>query len=179
MNKIVTVLAFLSLCFFACSDPCSDIDCGANGTCVEGVCNCDEAYTGLNCETEIRAKYLGIYEGDFSACLGGLIPPDQIPDDFGTANAIVTVDPDNIMNVIIATPLDTGVDNTISVNPESGNFSLPTITQTLELEQIPFPLTITVTGNGEFLSEDQLRLNFTIIIPLVQSIECTIDMNKQ
>ncbi|MGA0233386.1 MAG: calcium-binding EGF-like domain-containing protein [Saprospiraceae bacterium] len=179
MKKIGSVLAFVSLFIIACSDPCSDIDCGANGTCIEGVCNCDEAYTGVNCETEIRAKYLGIFEGDFSACLGGLVPPDQIPDGLGTASATVTSDPDNIWHVIISTPFNTGMDNTISVNPESGSFNLPAITQTLELEQIPFPITITVTGNGEFLSEDQLRLNFTIIIPLVQSIECTIDMNKQ
>jgi hypothetical protein len=43
------------------SDPCKDVNCGTNGTCVEGTCSCDAGYEGTNCGTEVRTKFLGTY----------------------------------------------------------------------------------------------------------------------
>ncbi len=34
----------------SCNDPCDDINCGPNGTCVDGTCECDEGFLGTNCE---------------------------------------------------------------------------------------------------------------------------------
>ena len=34
------------------ADPCSDIDCGDHGTCVDGTCECDAGYTGDLCDEE-------------------------------------------------------------------------------------------------------------------------------
>ena len=34
-------------------DQCADIDCGPNGTCVDGTCQCDEGFSGTNCETNV------------------------------------------------------------------------------------------------------------------------------
>ncbi len=36
-----------------CGDACDDVDCGANGTCLDGTCDCDEGYSGTNCQTNV------------------------------------------------------------------------------------------------------------------------------
>ena len=43
------------------SDPCKDVECGANGTCFEGACVCNEGYdqdASGQCTVEWSAKYL-------------------------------------------------------------------------------------------------------------------------
>ena len=36
-------------------DPCEGVDCGENGTCVNGSCNCNDGYSGSSCETQLEA----------------------------------------------------------------------------------------------------------------------------
>jgi|SRR5690606_5316460 len=50
-------------------DPCKDVECGANGTCFDGVCQCNEGYEGTNCELEWTAKFLGSYNVE-DVCTG-------------------------------------------------------------------------------------------------------------
>lgn len=45
------------------SDPCKDVDCGANGTCFEGACVCNVGYEGDACGVEWATKFLGSYLG--------------------------------------------------------------------------------------------------------------------
>lgn len=45
------------------TDPCKDVDCGLNGTCFEGVCECNEGYEGSACADEWATKFLGSYLG--------------------------------------------------------------------------------------------------------------------
>ena len=178
MKQLKLLLVFCGLSIFACSDPCDDVDCGVNGTCVEGTCDCDEGYEGTFCETETRAKFLGTYSGDISPCfddiLGGMMLPGGIPD----ISLEVTADANSVNNVVI------GIDNEllegeqISVNPTLGQFNLPSNTQTIEIEDIPFPLTIVTTGTGEFTDENTLVIDFVIVISLLQTIECQIIMTK-
>lgn len=48
----------------ACNtDPCKDVNCGANGTCLDGSCVCDAGYEGVSCETEWATKFEGSYLG--------------------------------------------------------------------------------------------------------------------
>lgn len=83
MNKrLVFSLAFLlSMTVFitACgdSDPCKDVDCGANGTCFEGVCVCDVGFEGAGCLEEWVTKFLGSYTGT-DGCGGALTQPVNI-----------------------------------------------------------------------------------------------------
>lgn len=55
--------------FASCTeDVCKDVDCGANGT-ADGtgttcVCNCETGYEGTTCQTLVRAKYLGSFNGN-------------------------------------------------------------------------------------------------------------------
>lgn len=57
-------VAALAVMFLAssCADPCKDIDCGANGTCVEGTCVCNNGYEGANCESRMTAKFAGTFD---------------------------------------------------------------------------------------------------------------------
>ena len=41
------------------SDPCKDVDCGANGTCFEGECVCNEGFEGAACADTWSAKFVG------------------------------------------------------------------------------------------------------------------------
>ena len=52
---ILIGILFLSSMYFllSCDDPCADIDCGLNGTCINGTCACDAGYTGDSCEINI------------------------------------------------------------------------------------------------------------------------------
>jgi hypothetical protein len=58
LKGLVFMLAMMVVS--ACkSDPCADITC-VNGSCVEGTCLCDHHYEGVLCDTESRAKFLGV-----------------------------------------------------------------------------------------------------------------------
>ncbi len=60
--KILGVVAIGMFSFSSCeTDACKDVECGANGTCVDGDCICDTGFEGNNCETLVRAKYLGTF----------------------------------------------------------------------------------------------------------------------
>ena len=38
-------------------DPCEGVDCGTNGSCVSGACECNEGYSGSSCETQLEALH--------------------------------------------------------------------------------------------------------------------------
>lgn len=63
MKNLKSALAIVGIglaSMTACTDLCKDVNCN-NGTCVEGDCVCDTGYEGTNCETAIRAKFLGTF----------------------------------------------------------------------------------------------------------------------
>jgi len=43
-------------------DPCADIDCGPNGTCFDGDCECEPGYDGNSCEIIIRSLFTGTFD---------------------------------------------------------------------------------------------------------------------
>ena len=211
MKTLNLSIFIICLITYSCGDPCDDVNCGPNGTCVDGDCICETGYSGVNCETnicdnincnngdcdlitgecdcfegyegtlcdtEIRAKYIGNFSGDIGSCFGDLIPLDQIPAELRMVTASVTADPSNILNVQIIPALGLAGTNNITANPEAGIFIIPTNSTTIELDQIPIPVTITVTGQGVFIDETSLNISLTIIIPLLQTIECTIELKK-
>ncbi len=78
MNKrlfyFIALLGSMTLFAPACgdSDPCKDVECGANGACFEGTCICDEGYeqdANGQCTVLTADKFIGQYsvEEDCSA----------------------------------------------------------------------------------------------------------------
>lgn len=60
-NLYVVMLATLfvsTLCFTACKeddpDPCETVECQNGGTCDNGNCDCQEGFSGTNCETVVE-----------------------------------------------------------------------------------------------------------------------------
>lgn len=48
----------------SCSkDPCADVTCNNGGICVDGTCDCADWYEGSSCNTEMRTKFYGTYQG--------------------------------------------------------------------------------------------------------------------
>jgi hypothetical protein len=54
----------LILTLFQCADPCKEVECN-NGSCLEGVCECDEGYEGEFCDGRKSERFTGQWEGLF------------------------------------------------------------------------------------------------------------------
>ncbi|HYV90437.1 MAG TPA: hypothetical protein VE978_01585 [Chitinophagales bacterium] len=67
MVAVVTVM-FFNACT---SDPCKDVNCGANGNCVDGTCICDVGYEGTGCTTLSRDKFVSVWNSINNSCIGG------------------------------------------------------------------------------------------------------------
>lgn len=60
---VVTVATLLMFTVQSCdTDPCSNVECGVNGTCFEGSCVCDAGYDGTDCNILIRSLFTGVYD---------------------------------------------------------------------------------------------------------------------
>ena len=69
MKKVVLFVLIVSSVLFSISsckkeekDPCEAVSCLNGGTCNNGSCACAAGYEGAQCQTEIREKFIGLYE---------------------------------------------------------------------------------------------------------------------
>lgn len=54
MYKLTFIALLIGALFVTgCGDKCDDVDCGPNGTCVDGTCNCDPGYSGATCNINV------------------------------------------------------------------------------------------------------------------------------
>jgi len=70
--KKYSLLLVLFLLAGECVNPCKDVDC-VNGTCVEGTCECDEGWSGPNCEIDLCADV----DCDHGVCASGVCECDD------------------------------------------------------------------------------------------------------
>jgi EGF-like domain len=63
--KILVFCCVASVCFVGCFEKsdCPKQYCGVNGTCVEGVCLCNDGYEGAVCDTLSNIKFIGRWKG--------------------------------------------------------------------------------------------------------------------
>ena len=78
LSVLFTCGAFLLVTYTACTkDPCKDVLCQNNGTCVDGNCKCPSGYGGSNCEivtdpcVKVQCKNEGVCENGTCKCPPG------------------------------------------------------------------------------------------------------------
>ena len=154
MYKISLFLIF-SLFMFSCSDNCADVDCGANGSCDDGTCLCDDWVEGDRCETETRAKFLGAWSSA-SNCIdanGDPISPNWTLSTTATINEFLVEAPDFLVGFFLTAALSD--DNNATIQP--------------------FELTTgNITGTVEFISDTRL----SIVLNSPGSDTCTFDLSR-
>lgn len=146
------MLSSLLLLLGSCKDPCDDLNCNA-GSCVEGICNCDEGYDGTNCESEVRAKYYGTWKG---------------PNMCTTTFDFIELDS---VTLIIAES-DQGLDYLSMELAVTGTFDVPLPAENAELIGNAFktgPTMVDIGGSiftassdGFFRSDSQMDLDFVV-----------------
>lgn len=50
MIKYLVFFFSMTILFAQCKEPCNNVDCGPNGTCIFGECDCDEGWSGERCD---------------------------------------------------------------------------------------------------------------------------------
>lgn len=111
--QILGVAAIATVGMVSCeTDACQDVDCGANGTCVEGDCVCDTGYEGVNCETEERAEFLASYSVSESCTSGNY-----------TYNITVSTSSTGVNKIVVQNFGDYGVDIVGTVEGNSVTFA--------------------------------------------------------
>lgn len=63
--------AMVSFTSCGTDDPCKDVECGANGTCFEGECVCNQGYEGTACDVEWATKFVSSTYTAESSCNTG------------------------------------------------------------------------------------------------------------
>lgn len=86
--------------------------CGVGGVCNDGVCVCLTGYEGENCATESSAKFLGVYNTNYTGS-GGLAGS-------GGNTTMTITKGDNPGKIQIAVPLELG-----ATLPQIGSVDLP------------------------------------------------------
>ncbi len=156
----LAIMAATTFTMTSCDeDPCKDVECGANGACFEGACECNQGYQGTNCDVEWKTKYIGNYN-TAETCVG-------------------STDVSNFANSITQ-----GADAftlTISNFGDSGAFGTATITEADKVTVASQTITIggnaiTVVGDGTF-ADGKLTIRYTGTGTGV-SFDCTMVMTK-
>lgn len=127
-----------AMLFTSCKkdDPCDDVVCMNGGTCNDGSCACATGYEGSTCATEVRAKFVGTYNGTFTC-----------PGNTATINMTISNSAAGITSVVISD----GFDNWIgTVSGSSVNIATQTISGGT-----------TISGNGQ-LAGNILTLNLNL-----------------
>ena len=65
---LIVIFILLNMVFLvSCEVPCEP-DCGENGTCVYGICMCDDGYSGDHCQYPQTTTIAGIYTSVPNPC---------------------------------------------------------------------------------------------------------------
>jgi hypothetical protein len=193
MLKKLIYLCFVAIMLSSCGDDpfdsCAVIDCGLNGECLEGTCDCEDGYSGVNCE--IFDPCFAIDCGDNGTCIDGTCDCEEgyygdsceliIKDRFVGTWSGIDCEGDNfeliiqpgatITKLIIADELFGINANIINEN----NFDIP--------EQdffVPvFEISIKVIGTGKTLDNGMLEFDATITVDEKDPETCVSQLEKQ
>lgn len=127
-----------AMVFTACKkdDPCDNVVCQNGGSCNDGSCSCATGFEGSTCGTEVRAKFIGSYNGNF-AC----------PGNNSTVNMTISNSAQGITSVVFSDGFDTWIG---TVNGSSVAIATQTISGGT-----------TISGSGQ-LAGNILTLNLNL-----------------
>ncbi|WP_299207618.1 hypothetical protein [uncultured Dokdonia sp.] len=193
MLKKLIYLCFVTIMLSSCGDdpfdPCAVIDCGLNGECLDGTCDCEDGYFGVNCE--IFDPCFAIDCGDNGTCIDGTCDCEEgyygdnceliIKDRFVGTWSGIDCEGDNfeliiqpgatIVTLTIADELFGINANIINENnfyiPEQ-DFFVPT-----------FEISIKVIGTGKILDNGMLEFDATITVDEEDPETCVSKLEKQ
>jgi hypothetical protein len=77
-TAIITISAFFAVLYSSSckEDKCKSVACAYGGSCDQGVCKCLPGYSGPNCETIMRKKFIGLWQVHEQ---GSVTPDRQYP----------------------------------------------------------------------------------------------------
>jgi hypothetical protein len=61
LPALLTLCVFSSVLYTSCKDKCGSTSCQNGGTCVDGVCECPQGYSGNGCQTSWSSLFTGTY----------------------------------------------------------------------------------------------------------------------
>ena len=166
MKQIKNVIAVFALAIGlmltqSCADPCKKVECGDNGTCVEGVCECNAGYEGDNCETEVRAQFLGTYTVS-DACAPGT-----------TYNSVISAVSSDVQKVSISNILGASLQGTATANVSGSSLTIPS-QQVTDADGDNW----TVSGSGS-KSGSQVSLSVTSTFGTNDPVTCALTLSPQ
>ncbi len=193
MLKKLIYLCFVAIVLSSCGDdpfdPCAGIDCGLNGECLDGTCDCEDGYSGVNCQ--IFDPCFTIDCGDNGTCVDGTCDCEEgyygdncellIQDRFVGTWSGLDCEGDNFELIIqsgatIATL--TIAEELFDINANiinENNFDIP--------EQdffVPiFGISIKVIGTGKTLDNGMLEFDATITVDEEDPETCVSQLEKQ
>ncbi len=162
MKKIkflfLSVIAVTAMTVFnSCSDNCKDVNCQNGGTCDEddGTCICATGYEGVECETKMRSKFIGQFQGNETCTVG-------------SDSYVITIaeSSSNILNITISNVYNQSFTASATL---SGSNSFNMGSQSVAAG-------VTVSGNGT-LSGNSLTFSYDIDDGTLQN-SCTFVGNK-
>jgi hypothetical protein len=113
MSKYLLILTLPILAVLgSCGDPCADIICGTNQSCVNGQCYCADGYEGPDCTDFAADKYIGSWQV-VAGCQQGFIP---------THNSQITYDPQGrVDRIVITNFMNRGLSATVGIFTNRNN----------------------------------------------------------
>lgn len=143
-SKLLLFVAVLAIPFAGCKeeDPCEGVTCLNGGTCADGSCDCPAGYTGSNCGTEVRAKFIGTYNVT-EACTSGNY----------TYTMSATASSSGILNIVFSN--FAGVGATINATANGNSLTIPN--QTVDVSGV----SATFSGSGQ-IAGNILTISYTL-----------------
>lgn len=193
MIKKLVYLCFAVVLFTACGDdpidPCAGVDCGSNGTCMTGICDCEDGYSGDNCE--IFDPCFDVDCGDNGTCIDGTCDCEDgyygdscellIQDRFvgtwsgdgcdGEEFNLIIIAGSTIATLVIEEQLFNINANIIDEN----NFDVPE----QEFFVAIIGINVTVVGTGKILENDMLEFDASIAADGEEPQSCVAVLEKQ
>ena len=171
MKKYFFAAALATATIFSACDPCKDVECQNSGTCVEGTCECATGYEGVNCETEMRAKFLSsaggsqVYNATESCSVGTGGPAYQM-----TITPATAVDEIIISNYGALSCSSSGAPLSVKAKVTGNTFTVTGV-------EACSGVTATISGTGTF-SSTGVSLSYKVVDAGVTAFDCTATMVK-